>query len=70
MFRYPCSYLIYSESFDALDPVLKDRVYAKLGDVLRHRGGPDDYPHLTAADRESILAILRDTKDDFKQALR
>ncbi len=70
MFRYPCSYLIYSESFDALHPALKNRVYAKLGDVLRHRNGPDDYPHLSAADREAILAILRDTNDDFRQALR
>jgi len=70
MFRYPCSYLIYSESFDALHPALKNRVYAELGDVLRHRDGPDGYPHLSAADREAILAILRDTKDEFRQALR
>lgn len=70
MFRYPLSYLIYSESFGALDPVLKERVYAKLGDVLRHRDGADEYPHLRVADRESILAILRDTKEDFRRALR
>ena len=34
LFRYPCSYLIYSEAFDQLPPAAKRAVYARLWDVL------------------------------------
>jgi hypothetical protein len=42
--------------------VLKDYIYRRLREVL---GGEDKsaaYAHLSAADREAILAILKDTK--------
>jgi len=64
LFRYPLSYLIYSEAFDALPPYAKDYVYRTLADVL-DGGGGETYAHLTADDRRAIKGILLDTKPDF-----
>jgi hypothetical protein len=65
LFRYPCSYLIYSEAFDALPPEAKEYVYRRLQEVLTAAEPPKEYAHLTPTDREAILQILRDTKPDF-----
>jgi hypothetical protein len=62
MFRYPCSYLIYSAQFDAMPAVLKDRVYRRLWEILT---GDAPYGQLTAADRRAILEIVRETKKDL-----
>jgi hypothetical protein len=65
MFRFPCSYLIYSESFAKLPAEMKSYVYSRLLDVLT--GGDDSKPfqHLSADDRTAILEILRDTLPDL-----
>ena len=62
MFKYPCSYLIYSDGFDALPASVKDRIYWRLWEVLSGKDESKDYSHLTAADRKAIRAILIDTK--------
>lgn len=67
IFRYPCSYLIYSAAFDGLPPELKQIVYRKLNDVLTGKHQPPTYKHLTQPDRQAILEILRDTKPDWQQ---
>jgi len=65
LFKYPCSYLIYSEAFEQLPPTIKDYVYRQMHLVLtnRHYGG--GFGHLSAEDRQAILEILRDTKKDL-----
>lgn len=65
IFKYPCSYLIYSEQFEQLPAPMKDYVYQQMYDVLsdRHYGG--GFGHLGADDRQAILEILRDTKKDL-----
>ncbi|MBI3821105.1 MAG: hypothetical protein HY289_00320 [Planctomycetes bacterium] len=65
LFKYPCSYLIYSEAFDQMPTALKDYVYQVVHDVLtdRHYGG--GFGHLSAGYRQAILEILRDTKKDL-----
>lgn len=62
--RYPLSYLIYSEAFDALPPPAKDHFYERARKIL---SGPDttDFGHLSAEDRAAILEILEDTKPGF-----
>jgi hypothetical protein len=62
LFKYPCSYLIYSPSFDALPGPVKDYVYGRLHDVLTGRDQGKDFAHLSAADRQAILEVLLDTK--------
>lgn len=65
LFRYPCSYMIYSDAFDALPRPAKDAVYARMWDVLSGRDKQPRYEHLTAADRKAIVEILRATKKDL-----
>jgi hypothetical protein len=65
LFKYPCSYLIYSAAFDALPAPVKDYVLRRLWDVLNGRDTGKEYAHLTAADRQAIREILVATKKDL-----
>ena len=65
LFKYPCSYLIYSESFDAMPAAAKAAVYARLYAVLTGAETSPGLRRLTAADRTAILDILRETKKDL-----
>jgi hypothetical protein len=65
LFKYPLSYLIYSEDFDALQPVVKDYVYRRLNSILTGADTSPDFAGLSAEDRTAILQILRDTKPEF-----
>lgn len=67
MFRYPCSYLIYSEQFDALPQPCRDSVYGQLANVLAGRNSATAFAHLTDEDRRAIREILNDTKSDWKK---
>lgn len=65
LFKYPCSYLIYSRAFDNLPGEVKTYVYQRLWELLNDKGSKKDDRHLAAADRQAILEILRDTKPDL-----
>jgi hypothetical protein len=62
LFRYPCSYLLYSPAFDALPVEVLTRVTERLTGVLKGEDQSDDFAHLSAATRRQILEILQDTK--------
>ena len=65
LFRYPCSYLIYSKAFDALPGGAKTYVYERFREVLGGEDRSESFAHLTRADRAAILEILTATKSDF-----
>ena len=65
LLKYPCSYVIYSEPFDALPDTAKDAVYQRMWNVLNGRATEARYSALSAADRTAIIEILRDTKKDL-----
>lgn len=65
MFRYPCSFLIHSESFAALPEPMKEYIYRRLWDVLTGADDDPQFAHLSDADRTAILEILRDTLADL-----
>jgi hypothetical protein len=65
MLRYPCSWLIYSQGFDTLPPIVHDRIYRRLWEVLTGADQTGPYTRLTAADRTAIREILLDTKRDL-----
>jgi hypothetical protein len=67
LLKYPCSYLIYSPSFDALPAEAKAAVYARMWEVLSGRERNSRYARLTAEDRQAIIEILRETKDDLPE---
>ena len=62
MFRYPLSYMVYSEAFDAMPNQVRDRVYRRLYDVLTGRDQSDKFKRLSLDDRRAVLEILRETK--------
>jgi hypothetical protein len=62
IFKYPCSYLIYSETFDALPPLAKEYVYRRLFEVLSGRDQSREFQSLSPSDRRAILEILVETK--------
>jgi len=65
LMRYPCSYMIYTEAFDALPELAKDVIYERMWNVLS--GKENDYPYtrFSQVDRQAIIEILRDTKSDL-----
>lgn len=69
IFRYPCSYLIYGEAFDALPKPTKDYVYRRLGEILGGKDQTAEFSHLSREDRGAILEILRETKEGFPKTL-
>jgi truncated hemoglobin YjbI len=54
LFRYPLSYMIYSQSFDNLHPAAKAKLWHKLHDLLVAKG----------ADGVAAIAIVAATKTD------
>jgi hypothetical protein len=65
LLKYPCSYLIYSDAFDALPPEAKTAVSARMWQILSGAETGKAYARLKPADRTAILEILRDTKKDL-----
>ena len=57
--------MIYSDAFNALPARAKAAVYERLWAVLSGRATEQGYERLTAADRQAIIEILRDTKPDL-----
>jgi hypothetical protein len=70
LMRYPCSFLIYSEPFNAMPEAVKRAVYARMWVVLSGRATDPRYTALSARDRENVLSILRDTKADLPDYFR
>jgi hypothetical protein len=67
IFRYPCSYLIYSDAFDAIPQPAKDYVYHRLLQVLTGEDQSEDFAHLTLPERRAVLEILLETKPGLPQ---
>lgn len=64
-FRFPCSYLVYSEAFGKLPAEVKDYTLRRLYDVLTGKDADKAFAHLTAADRAATREILRGTLPDL-----
>jgi hypothetical protein len=62
IFKYPCSYLIYSETFDAIPAPAKDYIYRRLFEILSGREQAPEFASLSSLDRRAILEILVATK--------
>jgi hypothetical protein len=65
MFKYPASYMIYSEAFDGMPDWARERVYRGILDVLTGANKSERFARISEADRKAVLEILRDTKKDF-----
>lgn len=67
LFKYPCSFLIYSAAFDGLPPALKEKIYRRLWEVLTGQDTRREFVKLSASDRRAILEILIATKPDLPE---
>ncbi|HEY3837173.1 MAG TPA: hypothetical protein VGL72_11410 [Bryobacteraceae bacterium] len=65
LFKYPCSFLIYSPAFDALPEIMRTHLLQRLYDILTGRDANPEWACLTATDRQAVLEILRDTKPNL-----
>lgn len=65
LFKHPCSYLVYSPSFDRLPEGVKSYLARRLREVLTGKETSGDFAHLSATDRQAILEILTETKPDL-----
>ncbi len=65
LFRYPCSYVIYSRAFQRLPQPAKDYVYRRIGEVLTGDDRSEEFDHLSSEDRAAILEILEQTSEGF-----
>lgn len=58
LFRYRCSYMIYSKAFRSLPPLVKERVFVHLREHLEAEGGREE---------RTILKILGETLPGFSE---
>lgn len=65
LFKYRCSYMIYSKSFDVMPAPLKSEVYDRLWKVLNNEDKSPEFAHLSASERSHIREIIVETKKDL-----
>jgi hypothetical protein len=65
LFRYPCSFLIYSQAFDSLPKLAQEQAYRRLWEVLTGQEKSNDFASLSSSDRGAIYQILSDTKQNL-----
>lgn len=68
LFKYRCSYMIYSRAFDALPAQLKTEIYAQLDAVLSGQNQSREFAHLSPSERQHIREILLETKGELRAA--
>ncbi len=65
LLRYPLSYMVYAQAFEALPMPVRHAVYRRVLALLSDRNRNPAYAHLSRADRRAIREILRETKTDL-----
>lgn len=65
LFKYPLSYMIYSELFDALPAPAREAVLRRTYDVLTGTLEGEEFSALTEEDRKTVYEIVRDTKPNL-----
>ncbi len=67
LFRYPCSYLIYSESIHRLPDEARAELWRQLELALTGKSTGPDVPNIPPTEAQKIIEILRDTKKDLPE---
>jgi len=62
LLRYPCSYMIYSDAFDALPSEATAMIYQRVWRILSGQEQEPRYAKVSSKDRRAVIEILRDTK--------
>jgi hypothetical protein len=70
LMRYPCSYMIYSDVFDALPSEARDAIYHRMWLILSGAMKDTKYARLSPTDRQAVLEILRETRKGLPDYFR
>lgn len=70
MFRYPCSYLIYTSAFRNLPLEAWQYVRRRMHEVLDGKDKSGKFDHLSQEDRRAIREILTATLPEFREPTR
>jgi len=65
LFKYRCSYMIYSPVFTGLPGGMKQRVYQRLNEALSLEKPDKEFAYLPAAEKKVIRGILKATLSDL-----
>ncbi len=63
MFKYRCSYMVYSPVFAGLHPLVKQRVFMQVNEALS--GKDTEFAYLPITERQAIREILQATLPEF-----
>ena len=61
LFKYRCSYLIYSDVFQVTPDLFKQQVYRLLGEAIRTETPDPDFAYLSVTEKKAIRGILQET---------
>lgn len=67
LFRYPLSYVVYSQAFDGLPRSAREYVYARLQEILSGSSNDDVSALVATQDRQALFEILKATKPEFAE---
>jgi hypothetical protein len=70
LFKYPCSFLIYSEQFDAMPDLIRQHILQRLHAILTGVDADPQFAKISVEDRRAILEILRETKTNLPNCWR
>lgn len=70
LFRYPCSFLIYSPAVDALPDAARAALYRRIWAVLSGQASGARYGRLPVEDRRAVVEILIDTRSGLPPEFR
>lgn len=65
LFKYRCSYMIYSAAFKGLPTLIKRRIYHRLSEALREDNALAEFSYLPPSEKRSIRRILKETMNDL-----
>jgi hypothetical protein len=69
LFRYPLSFMVYADAFEALPPYARDYVDMRIAEILQGRDKSGISARIPQADREAVMQILTATKPRYAQLL-
>ncbi len=69
VFRYPLSFMVYSDAFEALPAYARDYVDMRIAEILQGRDKTGISASIPQADREAVIQILAETKPRYTQLL-
>ena len=62
LFRYPLSYMVYSDAFEGMPAQAREQLYRRIYEILCGKDQSPKFARLSAEDRHAILEILLETK--------